>query len=425
MKGLTTLDRVSPEKAQPCNSGENSFASNRLIAFVQSNLAVLKLQMLDGCRDDGISNYSQRFWFCGTIPNTIHRQSNGRDLDKNIDAAMPCEMFWTIQSDVVQVMAQVNQTNRLAQLFGIIFCVFLACSAYSDNTTNTPTDFVAYFKQAISAPPDVEKYVVSHYLIKSGLTSYYAGARAGSNYFLQILSDSNALLNLGKIAPIAGQSGTSVYGFGQNQVSYGIGSNAMMQFNGVMFRMTRQFLDMGISEIDPESVKWTGDTFSATLDNGYPRYGKLSISNGLPFKLEISVTKDSLPYKMVEYTYPNSSASLGGFPSRMRISDGSDGKWKPVGEVTFYSVDLARRPLSEDYFAAAQFVGINIAYTNIYSNADLYVGNSKGQIVKAPDSLKESGGYTNSHARALIFLLFVLSAIVPITFFILQRKKTN
>ena len=145
----------------------------------------------------------------------------------------------------------------------------------------------------------------------------------------------------------------------------------MMQFNGVMFRMTRQFLDMGISEIDPESVKWTGDTFSATLDNGYPRYGKLSISNGPSFKLEISVTKDSLPYKMVEYTCPNSSASLGGFPSRMRISDGSDGKWKPVGEVTFYSVDLARRPLSENYFFSAQFVGINIAYTNIYISRPL------------------------------------------------------
>ena len=158
--------------------------------------------------------------------------------------------------------------------------------------------------------------------------------------------------------------------------------------------MTRQFLDMGISEIDPKSVKWTGDTFSATLDNGYPRYGKLSISNGFPFKLEISVTKDSLPYKMVEYTYPTRRHLLE-VSLPMRISDGSDGKWKPVGEVTFYSVDLARRPLSEDYFAAAQFVGINIAYTNIYSNANLYVGNSKGQIVKAPDSLKESGGYTN------------------------------
>lgn len=319
-----------------------------------------------------------------------------------------------------------------------LFFVFFAWNVYSDNLTNTQADIVAFFKRAISSPPDIEKYTASQRLssppdvkmhnasqrlIESESISYYVGARAGSNYILQIVSNSNALVNLSERQLITGRSGVGAYEFTQNAVNYGIGSNALTGGVGTLFTLTRQFLDMGIGTIEPESVKWEGNTFTAMDIYGRSQYGELEISNGLPLRLGISNAKGSPPYKMVEYTYPDPPTSLNGFPSKMAISGKSEGKLKPFGEVLFYSVQLATQPLSDNFFAAAQFAGPNIMHTNIYSNSDLYVGNRRGQMVKAPDSVRKSGGHTNSRSRAVIFLCFALATVIPIAFFIFLRKK--
>jgi hypothetical protein len=316
----------------------------------------------------------------------------------------------------------------------VLFCIVLTTKAVADNVANAPGDIVVFFKQALSSPPDVEKYVVSQRQLesltppigpptKAGSISYYIGARAGSNYFLQILSGSNGLPDLSEKRLIAGRSGTAVYEVSQNAISFGVGSNGLVGNVRVFYIVTRQYLGMGISEIEPESLRWVGNTFTATNNHGLAIFGELSISNGLPCRLGVSVAKGSPPYKVVEYTYPNPPQSLSGFPSKMIISRAPYGVAKPFCEVSFYSVQLARRPLSNDFFAAAQFIGTNNIYTNLYSNADLYVQNSRGQMVKAPYVILKSGGYTNSRPRALVFLCLVLATIIPITFLILLRKK--
>ena len=345
-----------------------------------------------------------------------------------------------LASYAVQVITQGHKMNWLTHRFGIIFCLFLAWSAHSDNTTNTATDLVAFFKKAISAPPGVERYVVSQRqlqsvtpsvgpTIKSGIISYYIGARAGSNYFLQILSGSNGFSDLSEKQLIAGRSGAGTYEINQNALSFGVGSNGLTGNVGVFYTVTRQFLGMGISEIEPESVRWGGNAFTATNNHGLAIYGELNISNGLPCKLGVSVAKSSPPYKVVEYAYPMPPLSLSGFPSNMIISRAPQGIAKPFCEISFYSVQLAERPLSDEFFAAAQFVGTNIIYTNIYSNADLYVHNSRGQTVIVPDSIRKSGGYVNTHAHAIVYVCFALSTLVPLLFFVLLRKnkqtKTN
>lgn len=310
-------------------------------------------------------------------------------------------------------------------LVSCLSAVVLMTSASANDSTERTGDLVIFFKRAVSVPPDVETFTASQRLIESESISYYVGARAGSNYILQIVANSNALVNLSERQLITGRSGVGAYEFTQNAVNYGIGSNALTGGVGTLFTLTRQFLDMGIGTIEPESVKWEGNTFTAMDIYGRSQYGELEISNGLPLRLGISNAKGSPPYKMVEYTYPDPPTSLNGFPSKMAISGKSEGKLKPFGEVLFYSVQLATQPLSDNFFAAAQFAGPNIMHTNIYSNSDLYVGNSHGQMVKAPDSIRKSGGYVNSRGRELVILFSVLAIIVPVTCFFLLRKKTH
>ena len=324
---------------------------------------------------------------------------------------------------IAQVVPQFHKLNQLTRRFVIICCVFLVWDAYSGETTNVSDDPISFFKRAISSPPDVEKYIASQRSIPSGSANYFVGARAGSNYFMKFISDTDALRNLNKANIIVGQSGANAYQIGQDNVSYGIGSNPLTSNSELLLRKTRQFLDMGITEIDPESVRWEGNSFTATMRGRFARHGELSVSNGLPYRLFISVAKDSPPYKMVEYTYSNPPPPLSGFPSKMVISGNSDGKLIASEEIQIYSVQVAKRPLSDNFFTAAQFIATNIIATNIYSNTDLYVVNRRGQTVKLPDSVKETGGYSNSHPRSLIILCLVLTSIVPLVFFIVQHNR--
>jgi hypothetical protein len=267
--------------------------------------------------------------------------------------------------------------------------LFFAFFSKAD-TAETTNDLVTFFKQAMSSPPDVENYVVGQRVFGEGDTMFYNGARSGSNYFLKILSASNAPVNLDQADAIAGRSGSSAYWVSQNAVSYGIGSNGLTGNVEQNFFMAQQFLSMGISET-ASGVKWSNNTFTATVW-GHPRYGELSISNGIPSRLEISLAKGSPPYKVVEYTYPDPPTALSGFPSKMKNSStGPNGKLKSFCEIQFYSIQLAARPLYSNFFASAQFIGPNILHTNVYSNADLYVQTKRGRTVKSPDSLVRKG----------------------------------
>ncbi|HTV42419.1 MAG TPA: hypothetical protein VMF08_17760, partial [Candidatus Sulfotelmatobacter sp.] len=187
----------------------------------------------------------------------------------------------------------------------------------------------------------------------------------------------------------AGRSGTVEYQCSQNAISYGFGSNALTEGIEVYYTMTRQFLDMGLAETEPESVKWQGDTFTATNRNGAFQYGELSISNGLPSRLEIAAAKGSSPYKVIDYTYPNPPSSFDGFPAKMVISGESDGAFIPEVEMQFYSIHLAARPLPNNFFAATRFLTPNIVYTNIFSNSDVYAqfyNHKTAAMVKVPKS---------------------------------------
>jgi hypothetical protein len=255
--------------------------------------------------------------------------------------------------------------------------------------TNSLGDPIAFFKQAISAPPDVEEFTVREYssVTVHGLTkkssSRLTGARAGDNYFLQAFFDANGSNALAASRPalIVGRSGNDQYQYSQNAISYGFGSNGLTAVVRENLSVTRQILDMGMGDTEPDSVKWDGDTFTATNILGEFQYGKLSISNGLPSRLEISAAKGSPPDRMIEYTYPDPSSFFKGFPATISLFGEYDGELIPEVQVQFYSVKLSDEPLSDNFFAAAQFVTPNILYTNVFSNSDANVQLRRGHAV--------------------------------------------
>jgi hypothetical protein len=270
-----------------------------------------------------------------------------------------------------------------------------------------PVDAVAFFKQAISSPPDVDSFIAGGRSLRSieelvqqnqfvaqrlamenkntpslqeslqiakemRSEQFYAGARAGSDFYWRSISSPNTPNIPGQDVSVFGRAGSLTYQVGENNVSYGSGTNAFVESMDSMFGVVRQFLDMGLGEVDPESVVWTGNQFTALTRFGKSVYGELVVSNNLPFAIMVSQQKNSPVFKTIQYQYPNPPASLGGFPVKMTIFGVSEGEYKPELEITLYAVHMADRRLPHGFFSDEQFKTDKIIYTNAYINSEVW-----------------------------------------------------
>ncbi len=270
-----------------------------------------------------------------------------------------------------------------------------------------PVDAVAFFKQAISSPLDVGSFIAGQRSLspieelvqqeqfvaqmpamrnqkKPDLQEilqrakemqsehFYAGARAGSDFYWRSISSPNTPNIPAQHVSVFGRTGSVRYQVGQNNVSYGSGTNAFVASVDATFGFVRQLLDMGLGEIEPESVAWTGNQFTALNRGGNSEYGELEVSNNLPFAIKVSEQKNSQVFKRIEYQYPNPPASFRGFPAKMTIFHVSEGEYKPELEITLYAVHIADTRLSHDFFSDEQFKTVETIYTNAYINSEVW-----------------------------------------------------
>ena len=277
----------------------------------------------------------------------------------------------------------------------------------SDKTQRPPGDIVVFFKQAISAPPDVESFVAgqrdlrpqdyvalitklqgpaaaSHITGDRGAMRFYSGARAGTNYFLRSFVNSNSPYVPNENGFISGHAGTTSYEFSKNSISYGFGSNAITGGVRALLGMVRQVLDMGVGEMNPDTVVWNGNEFSAQTDYGATRYGELELSNNLPSSLKIGMGGNFLnspPYRTIQYIYPDPPTALGGFPCKIIMSGETEEGLKPSMEIVLQSIHLAARPIHVEFFSPDKFKTAAILLTNIYTDAGLFVYRKDGKMV--------------------------------------------
>ena len=304
-------------------------------------------------------------------------------------------MTWTKCKYAVAISAVLLMTGGL---------VTVALSG--EKAQQVPADAVSFFKQAIGSPPDIDSFVVGQRSLKPledlvqlaqlvaqrpgaeitpnpqenlqkakemQLEKFYAGARAGADYYLRYISSpSTPNIPAENLSIIIGRAGSVLYQVGRNNVSYGSGTNAFVANVNALFGLVRQFLDMGLGDVEPESVVWTGNQFTARNRFGKTRYGELEVSNNLPNVLMVSEQKNSPAFTMVQYHYPNPPASLGGFPAKMTIFDVSKGEYKPNLEITLYSIHVADRRLPQGFFSDDQFKTAQIIYTNAYINSEVW-----------------------------------------------------
>ena len=331
--------------------------------------------------------------------------------------------------------------NRLKfQTCALLTCLLSFSSGYAVGNTNAETDLVLFFKQAISSPPDIEKYVAKRTNLQLpanrtkgplqgssqsrpyGASSFYIeGALSGTNYYLHSLPDPDLPPDSNHLGTISVRSGSSTYQIGGHGIIRGIGENGLLEDVKAKFRLSRQMLGMGAGEIEPETVKWNGNDFLAKNILGKDVYGSLHISNNLPLRLEVSLTNELLPYEAIEYTYATPADTFAGYPAKFIISYKSRNELKPLAEIEFESVLLATQQLGAGFFSETRFADL-IRYTNVFSNSDYYVTKGKSnKLVKV-----DSGGAVSSHSRKIIYFFFTTVILPPIVILLIWvAKKTK
>ena len=340
--------------------------------------------------------------------------------------------------------------TRLILIIAVCFSL-LACAVYADSTTNRSEDFVAFFKQAISSPPDIEHFTACQRILRkiplppklafldkspsNPPPQCFEGGRSDKNYFFSFVSYTNGIK---MVTMTGGRSGSNAYQINPNTLTFTTESTQSNPKNYVaangdgFFGSVEQFLNMGLADVKSESVVWQGNEFNALRDHanivyGPSVYGRLESSNGLPCSLSVSAKKGDSPYILISYAYPSPPTSLGGFPERIIISSQFEDGLHPWSELTLSDVQVAKQPLPEKYFAASNFMTSNIKYVDVYSNNTLYSVQPNGRISKIPPPVPNGMVIDNSppaHPALVIASMGIISAVFAM-FLYFTRRKSN
>jgi hypothetical protein len=321
----------------------------------------------------------------------------------------------------------------------VAFCLLLTSNAVGSDTTNNPVDLVVFFKNAVGSPPEIEHYIVKRTQLQfpigqkigdaksSNSFQYLEGSFSGTNFFLHHLPDPGQPVDTNHLGLISARAGSSVYEIGGHGIIKGTGTNGLTDDVKAQFSVSRQVLGMGVGEIASGTIKWSGNSFTATNVVGKGVHGSLIVSNNLPVRMEIALDGSPMPYASIEYAYPASENQFSGYPEKFLICYKSKDGLKPLAEVEFKSLVLATQHLGADFFSETRFANC-YRYTNMYSNSDYYVSDSKSNYLVKANSLVDSGGFSNTKPRAIIYICLFFVTFLPLAFllnWLVRQNKTE
>lgn len=270
-------------------------------------------------------------------------------------------------------------------------------------TSGRQADLEQFFKDAVRSTPNVEYFLTSIQNLPppasggllSGLTSserelsppsLYEGKWSAGRYVMSIIITNVAAGRM--LTNVVGRSADSPYYVNANTLSLAAETeksnptNLVRQYSDATLGIVEQFFNMGIGDVHPESIVWTGNEFDGQRGQGIQFHGRLVSSNGVPWELNLSTSQEGEPYKKCRYDYPSPRDALGGYPARTVVWTKSSEGLTPHLELKIIDLRMARSPLPDSAFEPSLYVTPNTLYTTITSNGATYLSTSNGQMIE-------------------------------------------
>ncbi len=320
--------------------------------------------------------------------------------------------------------------------------MLICASNHADANSQTSDDVVDFFKRAITSPPDIEEFTASsrtvrerfspklalnlkHLTNTAPVTQHYRGARAGSDFYLEYMSSPERM--------VAGRLGAKAYNVGSNAVYFGFerfdhqnptASDRISQASESAFQLTSQFCHMGLGDINPGSITWSGNEFTGANSRGVTFHGHLELSNNLPSKVTLRWQKTDSPFKVVLYSYPDAIWSLSGFPAKATVLVLFGDGLQPFLELNYLHVRLAKDAIPSEHFEPARFLTTNTAFTNVWGKDTFTSISPMGTSAVSLAAINRALGVKQPvpWRRRIIFGCFViLTLMIPISLLWIRR----
>jgi hypothetical protein len=201
-------------------------------------------------------------------------------------------------------------------------------------------------------------------------------------------------------------------------------------------RMLFSTLYYGINFLNPETVEWSGDKFTALSVFGDQYFGEVvGISQGLPTVLQWYSEKTPDRIFILEYDYDDKrNLGLKYFPSEIRLFMKVEGQ-KLLGAVyRILILNTAATPLDESYFDYMRyFAKSSSPQTKIFviTNDQAFAVRNNGKLEKVlPSGMMpdlENSKLDKTHARTtrFIFISFLVISGVGILFTLNRKNAKN
>jgi hypothetical protein len=319
----------------------------------------------------------------------------------------------------------------------MVICIAMLCPHSFCFAADTQKDLVTVFKDAIASSINAEYFkgvevkTPKRETRSDGSRSIIAaedtfeGARSGQDFYIRILPIERETSSL-----TTGRTGSNEYQvIGPTAISTLAGAsktNPITAFADGMFRKANQFLNMGIPDAIPETVKWNGDEFSADTMMGHHIVGKLHTSKDIPVRLDLK--NEHGPLERIDYTYPEDAWLLGGLPSCMAVHLLYSGATPDKDyKLKLLDVRIVNTPIPDAEFSMERVTGQSTP-THYMTNNTLLRKSKGGKLVAMTEPVRRSNP-TTTKGNSLRGVQVWLFAFVPIVAYLLgqrfKRRRTR
>jgi len=180
----------------------------------------------------------------------------------------------------------------------------------------------------------------------------------------------------------------------------------------------------GVLDLQPRTLEWHENSFSARNSSGKTMEGLLSELEGVPKELIVRYPDDKSFFYGCEYEYGSSPAAAS-FPSRVRRYNVVRGTKSYIWQLDILVFELTTTKIASNYFSPELLIATNEALEYVTSNGFTYKILNKGILKLPTEAAFGAPPARRESTRYALLSVMVISAGIGIALVIRTKTQSN
>ena len=321
----------------------------------------------------------------------------------------------------------------------LLFLLFAFCgSGEQAQTTST----VESFKSFLSLNPAISNVVFERQVLmfpqlpggvkpNTNEIQYYQAGRQSNGFYLRrlwSLGDADSAIHATSSTAgllFAGKAANRFWHIVDTNIYYTSDpGNYVAQMSINAEAILSSVLDMGVENLLPGSLVWSGNSFTARSTSAREVRGSLDVSDNFPQRLTVQYQGFTNSF-VAEYAYSKESHLPCGIPSRVHMALVNGPATVPRVNTTILSADIAKDGLPVEFLQPERFIESE-KQEIVFTNGSLYLtrdGVVRGRMLSA--SMSSAAAPRHKMAVLIIYAVFATSTLLFIILLFIRTKKST